>query len=154
MLTAFLASGRWSASAYCCLSDFGAQMRRKWRLSWLFAIQSAAHRQLLRWHNSGMIIWPTFPAASLIASLCFILLIINFVLLSTARWDGSPCGISGFSKFIGQTSAQLLYCSGGKLPKVVYLPMHEALQSLLSEAVLGLSVLRSSYWRSKRAISV
>jgi hypothetical protein len=32
--------------------------------------------------------------------------------------------------------------------------MHRALQSLVSEAVLGLSVLRSSYWRSKRDISV
>ena len=154
MLTAFLASGRWSASAYCCLRDFGAQMRRKCRLSWLFAMQSAAHRQLFRWHNSGIIIWPTFPDASLIASLCFILLIMNLVELSTARWDCSPCGISGFSKFIGHTSAQLLYCSGGRLPKAMYLPMHKALQSLVREAVLGLSVLRSSYWRSKRAISV
>ena len=87
-------------------------------------------------------------------SLCFMLLIINFVVLSTARWDGSPCGMSGFSKFIGQTSAQLLYCSGGRFPSVVYRPMHKALQSLLSEAVFGLSVFRSSYWRSKRAISV
>ena len=87
-------------------------------------------------------------------SLCFILLIMNLVELSTARWDGSPWGISGFSKFIGQTSAQLLYCNGGRLPSVVYQPMHRALQSLLSEAVLGLSVLRSSFWRSKRAISV
>ncbi len=64
-------------------------------------------------------------------SLCFILLIMNLVELSTARWDGSPCGMSGFSKFIGQISAQLLYCSGGRLPSVVYLPMHRALQSLL-----------------------
>ncbi len=87
-------------------------------------------------------------------SLCFILLIINLVVLSMARWDGSPCGMSGFSKLIGQTRAQVLYCSGGGLPSVVYLPMHRALQSLVSEAVLGLSVLRSSYWRSKRDISV
>ena len=82
-------------------------------------------------------------------SLCFMLLIINFVVLSTAKWDGSPCGMSGFSKFMGQTSAQLLYCSGGRFPSVVYRPMHKALQSLLSEAVFGLSVFRSSYWRSK-----
>ena len=90
----------------------------------------------------------------MIESLCFILLITNLVELSTARWDCSPCGISGFSKFMGQTSAQLLYCSGGWFPKAMNLPMHKALQSLVRDAVLGLSVLRSSYWRSRRAISV
>ena len=98
--------------------------------------------------------WPTLPEASLIVSLCFMLLIMNLVELSTAKWDCSPCGISGFSKFIGQTSAQLLYCRGGWLPSAMYLPIHNALQILLREAVLGLSVLRSSYWRSRRAISV
>ena len=87
-------------------------------------------------------------------SLCFMLLIMYLVELSTARWDCSPCGMSGFSKFIGQTSAQLLYCSGGWLPSAIYLPMHNALQSLARAAVLGLSVLRSSYWRSSLAISV
>ncbi len=85
MLTAFLASGRWSAYAYCCLSDLGAQMRRKWRLSWLLAIQSLAHRQLFKWNNSGIIICPVFPEASLMVSLCFMLLIINLVELSTAK---------------------------------------------------------------------
>ncbi len=58
------------------------------------------------------------------------------------------------NKFIGQTSAQLLYWRGGWLPRAMYLPIHNALQSLARDAVLGLSVLRSSYWRSRRAISV
>ncbi|MFN9904127.1 MAG: hypothetical protein ACK55Z_36185, partial [bacterium] len=87
-------------------------------------------------------------------SLCFMLLIMNFVELSTARWDCSPCGMSGVSKFMGQTSAQLLNWSAGWLPKAMYLPIHSALQSLARDAVLGLSVLRSSYWRSSLAISV
>jgi len=103
-------------------------------------MQSLAHMQLFKWHNSGIIICPVFPEASLIVSLCFMLLIMNLVELSTAKCDCSPCGISGFSKFIGHTSAQLLYCRGGWLPRAMYLPIHKALQSLAREAVLGLSV--------------